>query len=539
MEFVENATRDEDHLEPQGLPQDNLPFAVLQDPAAQELAVAVCLTVLLTASIATCSCKYPKAMGIFVLVWVVWFIAKFAQGKGAEIYQNAQLLEVALADEVRATGTLLLRLMLFVLPFLRDAWCLARPLVDQLEQIWAESSAEERTLLGVCLLACTGTILILVAACQHKETVANATFHVSFVVVGPLVAWLVMQLPYAYCHLLIVLTTSIVPIVMSLHTHGCIEQGRQTFAADSALGRASLFHSDYSEEFSDPDLLDRAQMWLSYWSCYPFVYISNMVLLEIDIFNLGDGKPAVAGTIVAVVLWLQWWRMSRISTCLFALILSCYTRSQNSERSATDLSDQTGQTADHGASPPDQTRGAGQTNDQIDQTMGTGSAAAELARAAQSHAIQLVIQSDGGWQKWAAIVIAGVAIVVAVLSLLLRVFELLNALFVLAFLLAAAGDSARWVNKKDLSMCAARLAFWAIAIAWMILCMVPFLRGFLANWTLLVLIVAFVAGETALAISSRCLTHLTSAVGTRLSRGNWRPARIPSDFMGRDLAEAE
>jgi len=304
--------------------------------------------------------------------------------------------------------------------------------------------------------------------------------------VGPLAWWSTSLLPQEIAAAIVWLGVYVVPTCMSARSLLDVRRIRISTKSgsddDSSPSQLSLsvtiraFMAGAPPEaplkpFSE-GLTDRLRFWVSYWSCWPVLHFVYLLLAKVD-----DGSKATAyGLLLAVVLWMQLWRGSRVAPLLCNVAAT----------GIKGLSTRAGVLARPG-----------------------GHLAKRVAAGVAAGAMQAV--SAGGPEtvgaafhgnRWLLVGVAA-AIAFACASILLRVIALAQAFVSLAILLVAAGDSARCAATGHAEELPARLAFWVIAVIWLSLRHMPFVGAlpwcsWLHAWTPLVLLVAIVAGESLL-----------------------------------------
>mmetsp|Transcript_174528 Transcript_174528/g.559528 ORF Transcript_174528/g.559528 Transcript_174528/m.559528 type:complete len:310 (-) Transcript_174528:69-998(-) len=224
------------------------------------------------------------------------------------------------------------------------------------------------------------------------------------------------------------------------------------------------------------DLLGRLCFWLSYWSCWPLFYVI-FELLRADLVH-EDELPAADGLLLTLAVWAQVWNASRLAPQLFALCSACCGGSFKHFGKAS------------------------------------REAVGEAVGGAWTSMVSMAVSVTEWGNNWLFLGAALVSLLV-VASFFMKVMAVASALLTLMLLAGVAADSARLSSKRDGDAAPVRLAFWALAVAWLLLCRLPLLGDVLSTWTPVVLLLAAGAGHLTLSVVLLILRTATSAVISR------------------------
>eukprot|EP00928_Gymnodinium_smaydae_P080479 TRINITY_DN64169_c0_g1_i1.p1 TRINITY_DN64169_c0_g1~~TRINITY_DN64169_c0_g1_i1.p1 ORF type:complete len:578 (-),score=112.12 TRINITY_DN64169_c0_g1_i1:93-1826(-) len=427
-------------------------------------------------------CRRRPKFTIFVVgIWLVWLAAKFLQGEAAwntvkTHAHNALEASVAFA---RAVWTLVVAWVVFVLPLLGDVWHFLEPLLEKagegVNNGWNATTWEERCIAILCFVGIIGSTRAVVLLWQRRDTLRDVLFQLSFVVVGPLVWKGVSMLDHRWSRNLVVLAIDIWPVIVSLRLLVRLEdeKAKQQKEAENAgwfrnaLSLAAPEKFKSRKDFSATELHLGIRHLLAYWSCWPLLHLLFLYVVESGCVPEKD-KSAGDGVIIALIIWFRFWRVSLIAPYFYGVLHGCVGR----------FADAAGRVASNATS-----RGAGAAFKGFQWARSTAASASGPDAPAVG-------------TKRRLLVIAGLVLaILGLISLLLNVLAFVSAVATIAILLGAAGDSARWVARDDADMCASRLSFWVIALAFLWLCQVPLLGGFLELWTPLVFAASLAGGE--------------------------------------------
>merc|ERR1712194_940513 len=127
------------------------------------------------------------------------------------------------------------------------------------------------------------------------------------------------------------LVMSVEPVFMSVHKLGKVQVLRSDLEQEESSN--SFDSSRQQAQTVDPRIInveDGLGLWLSYWSCWPLLYLVSEILAGQEFFD-EKKRPMVDGGLVAMIVWLQWWQMSRVALyvlrglrwCILALTSGC------------------------------------------------------------------------------------------------------------------------------------------------------------------------------------------------------------------------
>lgn len=456
--------------------------------------------------------RRPKTTGSVAAVWLLWLVCKIlGSGHSAwdELSRHAQCARDATESFVHAMLAMLGAWLVLFLPILQDAWRVSEPMFAaswrQAVHVWRMSSWHQKGVTALATLAISNAALVLAALHRHQEVVVGVLFQLSFLVIGPALWWVASSFPHEIVIWLADVVISIAPAALSLRVLCSLQRERD---GQSAEAKATLACSGGPSWFAPPaevqgvqsaevpssELLERLCFWLSYWSCWPFLHVTY-VLLTMDLVP-EDDRSAADGLLLTLALWAQVWNASRIAPQLFAACSICL----------------------GGVSKRFYQMGAVSINEVA------GTAWQTLA----------TLPGKLGELSNNRMLLGGVIIVaLTVASFFLRVMAIASAFLALGLLIGIAVASASCAARRDAAAAPGRLAFWTLAIAWLGICRLPLLGTLLEAWTPGVLLLAAGAGDLALAAELLALRWAAAAVDS------WSPAAAAALGLDSDGGSAD
>jgi hypothetical protein len=195
---------------------------------------------------------------------------------------------------------------------------------------------------------------------------------------------------------------------------------------------------------------DEMKMWLSYWSCWPFLRF----LLEVNAQTAPEAsKSFIDGVLVAMVLGAKVWNFSLAAPAII--------------------------------------EATGNSLDVLSDALAEAVSSAGkyiMGKAYESNIVGKLKDNIGG----IGVVLVLLLTVVAVLA---KVFSIASTILLVALLLFVATESASAVAKGDNNLIRQRLCFWIIALVWMTLSYIPLLGIFIYLFTPVMLVISLMFGE--------------------------------------------
>lgn len=166
-----------------------------------------------------------------------------------------------------------------------SAWgALVTPLFSDLAElaivIWGEFTMEQRLAAVFAVGIVWAVMKIVTKAQEHKDSLKEAGFQLSFLLVGPALWKLLFLLPAAWLINLLTILTTIIPTAMSVRS----------------------YHRARSNARSQRET---TRCWLSYWTCWPTI----VFVISITSSFAENIQELHVGMLILLV-WLQFWRGS-------------------------------------------------------------------------------------------------------------------------------------------------------------------------------------------------------------------------------------
>ena len=310
------------------------------------------------------------------------------------------------------------------------------------------------------------------------DSTKHVLFHVSFVFVCPTVWFVASLCPSDFLPgMAFFLLGTMLPV---LWTSRALIQHQHEKAADEEAqnsARGGWLHMAmprWQEAFSPSTHLEEDMKYLlAYWACWPL-----LCAVQFSFSRLPDkAKPGSEGLLIALAMWLQFWRGSCLAPYLFTLLTSLLSH-----------------TIEHLCSILEAGRQAVRTT---------------LQRPTFSlHLLSLCPQ-----ERWAMLV-AGIFLLVVCLE----VASVVSVLITVGLLFGIALESARCVAGNATQMYASRLSFWVLVNVWFWALKIPVLGRVLSLWSPVMFGLAFVAGENAFGAVSGLILHVLALIIGGLSR---------------------
>ena len=342
-------------------------------------------------------------------------------------------------------------------------------LFDLLQWMWESMSWEQRGIVALCGMGIGGTAYAVMLLWKSRSwlrhnsqaflnSAKHVLFHVSFIVVCPTV-WFAASLcsSEAVPGIVFFLLATLLPVMW---TSRALIQHHHEKAADEEAAQAQnsggwlrMAMPRWRDTFSpSADLEEDMRYLLSYWACWPL-----LCAIQFSLSRLPDEtKPGAEGLLIALTMWLQFWRGSFLAPYLFNLLTSLLSH-----------------TIEHMGNVLEAARQA---------------VCAMLQRPTCSlHLLSLCPQ-----ERWAMLV-AGIVL----LAVCLEVASVVSVLITVGLLFGIALESARCVASNARQMYANRLSFWVLVNVWFWALKVPVLGAVLSLWSPVMFGLAFVGGETA------------------------------------------
>jgi hypothetical protein len=299
-----------------------------------------------------CLCWRPRLTGAVGISWLAWFAFRFAKGQAAwhEIADHAQHARKSTESGVVAVAEMFASWCVLLAPALLDLHDLLAPLVvclaHGMNELWEQLSWPERGIIALSALAVASSVMAVKALVRHQDTICDVLFQLSFALCGPLIWWLTSRLPQVYSVLLVSVVMSFVPslaslrVVLAARSEKDALHRKPTSDSRTAWFALDAVEDPLQESISD-ELQDKMHMWLSYWACWPSFYFSYKLVGAAG-FVPKDDKAAVDGLFVALILWSQLWRASRVAPYAFAI---CAALLRNISEGAAQMANDTGNKA--------------------------------------------------------------------------------------------------------------------------------------------------------------------------------------------------
>eukprot|EP00468_Gymnochlora_sp_CCMP2014_P014760 CAMPEP_0167770726 /NCGR_PEP_ID=MMETSP0110_2-20121227/18097_1 /TAXON_ID=629695 /ORGANISM="Gymnochlora sp., Strain CCMP2014" /LENGTH=559 /DNA_ID=CAMNT_0007659971 /DNA_START=24 /DNA_END=1702 /DNA_ORIENTATION=- len=231
--------------------------------------------VFLFSSLVLIGLRFPWECIIFVTIWFIWLAIAFVREGESIIVTVIMRADSAIESTktfVQQGGSMLGAWGRLLAPFLADLW-------DFLQKMLAQLSLEQK-LMGVFALfviyVCYWTYI---AVRKRKDAIMYGLFHISFVVVGPVVLYLFNVMPPAFSQKSSSVILTVFPTVMSL----------------DAIRHVSNRYNGAFAQWRSRDI------WLSYWSCLP-VLSAILWFLVNYVEDLQVRRLGIA-ILITAVLW--------------------------------------------------------------------------------------------------------------------------------------------------------------------------------------------------------------------------------------------
>ncbi|CAE7715733.1 unnamed protein product [Symbiodinium sp. CCMP2456] len=444
----------------------------------------------------TCSCflKRPRTTSTIVCAWIAWFGLQLARGHSAwqEVLEHAESAAKSTAGAVRANGDMLVAWVTLVLPAVYDLWRLVCPILLRflvmLQWMWTCMSWEQRGILALCGMGIGGTAYAVMLLWKSRswlrhnsnaffKSAKHVLFHVSFIAVCPTV-WLAASLcpsDVVPCVVFFLLGT-LLPVLWT--SRALIQHDHEKDAQTDEETRSQTFSwlpaIRWRETFSpSADLEQEMRYLLSYWACWPL-----LCAIQFSVSRLPNKtRPGAEGLLIALTMWLQYWRGSFLAPYLFTLLTSLLSHTIEHLYNLLDA--------------------------------GRQAACAILQRPTCS----IYLLSLCPHERW-AMVAAGVLLLV----FCLEVASVVSVLITVGLLFGIALESARCVAGNTTQMYANRLSFWVLVNVWFWVLKVPVLGGVLSLWSPVMFGLAFVGGEAAFSALTGLLLRLLARIVSALSK---------------------
>eukprot|EP00435_Cladocopium_sp_Y103_P040024 s367_g10.t2 len=425
--------------------------------------------------------KRPRATGSIVVAWLCWFAWQLNRGHSAwqEVLHHAQTAADRTTAAIRAVAEMLAAWVALFVPALHDLWntlCpLARDFYISSLWLWNSMSWEERGIVLLCAMGLGGAIYVILMiwkarAWLQESSVAclgflqQALFHLSFVVLGPLIWWIARRCPPEVPSVIYFVLATLWPVfatsrALLRHHREKEDKARNDEEAQKEAQKARkwwhfrLKISGLKEEFRMSSQLEEEMcFWLSYWSCWPL-----LGAIQVSMDALTDQSAAgSSGLLIALTLWLQYWRGCFVAPYVFRLLTHLF------------------------------------------------GFCIEYASGALDAVRQLVFSflQRLPWHSYFANILQGDTVLLAVLGvvlvvLCLEVASVVSVLVTVVLLFSISMESARCVANEHQQMYADRLAFWVLVTTWLWALQIPAVGRILAIWSPLAFGAAFFGGESA------------------------------------------
>lgn len=288
-------------------------------------------------------------------------------------------------------------------------------------------------------------------------------FHVSFLVLGPLIWLLSLRCPPEVPELIYFSLATLWPVFCScrglLRHHNEKEEKAEEKAREDEEAQKTrkwwqfkLKLVGLKEEFRmSSELEEEMCFWLSYWSCWPI-----LGAIQVSVDTLTDQSAAgSSGILIALTLWLQFWKGCFVAPYAFTMLTYLFS---HCIEYASDVLD----------------------------------GVRQLIVSAMPRIPWPSFVSILQGETWMLISLA-----VLLVILCLEVASVVSVLLTVLLLFMVSMESARCVANEAQQMYADRLAFWILVTAWLWLLQIPALGRVLSIWSPLAFGAAFFGGETA------------------------------------------
>ena len=352
-------------------------------------------------------------------------------------------------------------------------------------------SWEERGIGLLCALGMGGVIYVAVMiwkarAWLQESSVAclgylqQALFHLSFVLVGPLIWLMSRHCPPELPSLIYFGLATLWPVfatgrgLLRHHTEKEDKAKNDEEAQKEAQKSRKWWHfklikfPGLKEEFRmSSELEEEMCFWLSYWSCWPL-----LGAIQVSMDTLTDQSAAgSSGLLIAFTLWLQYWRGCFLAPYVFRMLTHLF------------------------------------------------SCCIEHASGALDAVRQVVfgLMQRLPWHSYFLSVLQGDTVLLAVVGVLLvllclEVASVVSVLITVVLLFSISMESARCVANENQQMYADRLAFWVLVTTWLWVLQIPAVGRILSIWSPLAFGAAFFGGETAFLAIFFAVLHAITAV---------------------------
>ena len=340
--------------------------------------------------------------------------------------------------------------------------------------LWNSWSWEERGIFILCCLGLGGSIYISVMLWQARDWLQESSvacfrylqqllFHVSFLVLGPLIWLLSLRCPPEVPELIYFSLATLWPVFCScrglLRHHNEKEEKAEEKAREDEEAQKTrkwwqfkLKLVGLKEEFRMSSALEEEMcFWLSYWSCWPI-----LGAIQVSVDTLTDQSAAgSSGILIALSLWLQFWKGCFVAPYAFTVLTYLFSH------------------------------------------------CIEYASDVLDGVRQLIISAMPRipWPSFVTILQGEtwmlISLAVLLVILCLEVASVVSVLLTVLLLFMVSMESARCVANEAQQMYADRLAFWILVTAWLWLLQIPALGRVLSIWSPLAFGAAFFGGETA------------------------------------------
>uniref|UniRef100_A0A7S1AYF0 Transmembrane protein n=1 Tax=Noctiluca scintillans TaxID=2966 RepID=A0A7S1AYF0_NOCSC len=443
----------------------------------------------------------PRMTALFVLLWMMWFVAEMLNGR--EVWQ-----EMTAMVENASTVTIGLLEMLILcipawgvvfMPYLSDVWDRSKPHVLKfmefiIEKDW-NMTWKERITWIVVIVAVAGSIALfwfVFTRVSREMLSTDLMVQSTFLVCGPAIWAGCAQMPLEAAKFTSMVVMSVVPVPWTLSL--CLQMERHTSLSQDPLDagvvpdawsermREGFRHLVSSCRCSVSSMHGQAQRMLGYWCCWPLLELCHVGADEISIF-----ERSVHAFVIAVVMFFLLWRGNCLITC------------------ALDL-------------------GADKLERTASRTLGFVLSSLPCCWRGQS--------SDVLHRRLKGV---GTYMVLALAESLLVIIRTLqgaplNSIVSTSIVCAAAVESAACVTRGSHDARQSRLVFWCLLVLWRWLCWIPCLTETLTQWAPLALITVIVSSRPLLS-ALRCVSSSWSRRARRDGLGKSQREPLLGDHV--------
>lgn len=258
--------------------------------------------------------RRPYACALSALAWAGWLTWQALCVSGMQAVYSAKRRGLAALEATDNFAQHLVGLVRawtdFFLPFLSDVcrWAI---------RLWKKTTLNQRLIVGFILLSCYSILQAVRIFRQHRQRIMHVLFHLSFLVVGPLLWY---SSGFLTPHLLIESVTHLITTFPTLISLLVISNAADNEAKKKADRRRST-----GQSIVPSTNLQMQRLWLSYWACWPTLAVFEAGVSTIPKLLHSENSQSMQidlmRALLTFVVWLQFWQGSRLLHSTFQSVL--------------------------------------------------------------------------------------------------------------------------------------------------------------------------------------------------------------------------